>query len=103
MPARLARCGRPGKRGEPLTPLYIAAHHGHLDVVQCLLDNGATIDLGNAAGHTALHGAASQGHLGVIASLLGRGMFVDPLSTDGATPMMQAAAVWPPAGCEVSR
>ena len=71
-------------------PLRVAAHLGHKDVVQLLLDKGADPNKTNYDGWTPLHGAASRGHTNVVQLLLERG--ADPIKSDnyGHTPQYKA-------------
>jgi|GEM_PF-3556265 len=55
------------------TALIEAAASGHADVVQHLLDAGASIDQTDARGRTALNEAAYNNHVGVAKLLLKRG------------------------------
>ena len=48
-----------------------AAHNGHHDVVSVLLAHGATVDIVNRRGETALDIATRQGHVRVMEILLG--------------------------------
>ena len=45
------------------TPLYLAASHGHLDIVRILVDRFANVDAANGTGATPLYIAAQKGHL----------------------------------------
>ena len=51
------------------TMLHAAAHRGHLEVVNFLLDNGANISTVNCVHLTAMHIAAEEGHLKVVKAL----------------------------------
>lgn len=44
------------------TPLLIACHHGHTDMVNTLLANHARVDVFDIEGRSALHLAAEQGY-----------------------------------------
>lgn len=52
------------------TPLHIACHHGHVNMVRLLIEQGAEINTVTSAGYTPLHQAAQQGHVLVISLLL---------------------------------
>ena len=71
-------------------PLRVAAHLGHKDVVQLLLDKGADPNKTDHDGWTPLHEAASSGHTNVFQLLLERG--ADPIKSDryGHTPQYRA-------------
>lgn len=94
--------------------LYLAARDGNADLVQQLLQGGATLDEANRAGLTALHAAAARGHVAVAQLLLancaekdardfarrtplhlavagGHGPMVDLLLSEGADPVARRA------------
>ncbi|CAL4137312.1 unnamed protein product, partial [Meganyctiphanes norvegica] len=76
------------------TPLMQAARHGHLQVLQLLLNMGAAIDKQNKLGMTALHLASVSGHMGTIRALIDGGADYNilPSMTAGqVTPLMIAA------------
>eukprot|EP00656_Telonema_subtile_P003392 TRINITY_DN11550_c0_g1_i2.p1 TRINITY_DN11550_c0_g1~~TRINITY_DN11550_c0_g1_i2.p1 ORF type:complete len:408 (-),score=89.90 TRINITY_DN11550_c0_g1_i2:93-1316(-) len=52
------------------TPLYVAAQHGHVEVVQQLASYGAEVDLRNSIGYSALFVASQMGHSRVVDALL---------------------------------
>lgn len=52
------------------TPLHVACHHGHVNMVRLLIEQGAEINPVTSAGYTPLHQAAQQGHVLVINLLL---------------------------------
>jgi len=53
-----------------LTPLHIAAKSGHRNVVELLLETGATATAETPEGRTALHLAAMEGHETILVQLL---------------------------------
>lgn len=59
------------------TPLMIAAESGSKEMVQYLLDSGATIDLYDNFGQTALVRAAKEGHRSVVSLLLSKKTIVN--------------------------
>jgi ankyrin repeat protein len=71
-----------GGRGHEATALSVAATHGHLTLVNFLLNNGSNIDLKTGfrcptLWKTPLHLAAGKGHAEVIKTLLAHGADVD--------------------------
>jgi ankyrin repeat protein len=68
--------------------LMLASLHGHLGLVQKLVDNDADV---NKTGWTPLHYAASRGHVPVIMYLLENSAYIDAESPNGTTPLMMAA------------
>ena len=56
-----------------LTPLHVAAHHGHVLIVKYLIRRGAQVDAVDSKGWTALHHAASRGRHEVCQTLLSLG------------------------------
>uniref|UniRef100_A0A8C7EEB5 Fem-1 homolog A n=1 Tax=Nothoprocta perdicaria TaxID=30464 RepID=A0A8C7EEB5_NOTPE len=81
------------------TPLLIAARHGHLDVVEYLLDHcGARVEEGGSVnfdgetieGAPPLWAASAAGHLGVVRSLLDHGASVNQTTLTNSTPLRAA-------------
>lgn len=86
-----------GYNPEGLTPLGLAAHFGHLQAVEVLLDNGAAIDAlsrstrEHVPRNTALH-AAFAGHAWAVAeALIARGAGVGIADSAGMEPLHHAA------------
>ncbi|CAL8088501.1 unnamed protein product [Calicophoron daubneyi] len=55
------------------TPLLFACYHGHLRLVETLLDRGSDINATDQNGWTALHWAAQRCHADIVELLLDRG------------------------------
>jgi RNA polymerase sigma factor (sigma-70 family) len=74
------------------TPLHLAAHYGHLDVVRMLLDHGADIEAvsQNAIANTPLSAAAWGDHRDIVAALLDHGAQVDAPNAWGSTALRRA-------------
>ncbi|PKK33326.1 ankyrin repeat domain 6 [Columba livia] len=72
------------------TPLHLAAHKGHLRVVQVLLKAGCDLDIQDDGDQTALHRAAVVGNTDVIATLIQEGCALDRQDKDGNTALHEA-------------
>jgi ankyrin repeat protein len=73
------------------TPLIIAAHEGHVDVMQILLDNHAAIDRPGDRHGTALYRACQGGHEGAVGLLLSRKANLEARGDDDEwTPLITA-------------
>jgi Ankyrin repeats (3 copies)/Ankyrin repeat len=73
------------------TPLQYAAHKGHGDTVQVLLDHGAAVDARDANERTPLIWASMGGHGDVIERLLAAGADANAANSGGWTPLHYAA------------
>ncbi|XP_054851674.1 ankyrin repeat domain-containing protein 6 isoform X2 [Eublepharis macularius] len=73
------------------TALHLAAHKGHLDVVQILLKAGCDVDLQDDGDQTALHRATVVGNTDVIAALIHEGCALDRQDKDGNTALHEAS------------
>uniref|UniRef100_A0A7M4FII7 Ankyrin repeat domain 6 n=1 Tax=Crocodylus porosus TaxID=8502 RepID=A0A7M4FII7_CROPO len=73
------------------TPLHLAAHKGHLRVVQILLKAGCDLDIQDDGDQTALHRAAVVGNTDVIATLIQEGSSLDRQDKDGNTALHEAS------------
>ncbi|XP_014875773.1 ankyrin-2b isoform X19 [Poecilia latipinna] len=60
---------------------------GHLNIVLLLLQNGASADVSNIRGETALHMAARAGQVEVVRCLLRNGAMVDARAREDQTPL----------------
>jgi hypothetical protein len=61
------------QNGEGVTPLMIAAYHGHLEMVRALTDHGANLQATDNDGFTAVMLADHSGHDEIVKILLARG------------------------------
>ena len=59
------------------TPLHLAAHEGHFETVQALIDGGSGLEAQTVENRTPLHMAASEGHAKAVVVLLAAGANVD--------------------------
>lgn len=74
-----------------VTPLWLAADHGHCDVVRALAERKANLEArGGPTRRTVLSQAASKGHRAVVEFLVDRGVNLEATDTDGWTPLSWA-------------
>ncbi|KAL7656775.1 hypothetical protein ACMYSQ_005847 [Aspergillus niger] len=73
------------------TPLSLAAENGQEDIVQMLLERGASIDTKNSDSQTPLSLAAANGHERIVQMLLKRGATTETKSSIDQTPLSSAA------------
>ena len=66
----------------------LAALHGHLNVVEFLVQNGANINLADNNGNTALMSAAFNGYLNVVEFLFQNGANINLANNNGNTALM---------------
>ena len=59
--------------GQGLTPLLSAANYGHCDVIETLIDNGASVHKPSSDGVSPIWAASKQGHVRAVETLLRRG------------------------------
>ncbi|KAK0118289.1 hypothetical protein ONS95_012585 [Cadophora gregata] len=78
-----------GKEGE--APLHIACHRGYTEVVELLLDYGASIDVLDKADNQPLHCASSDGRLDIVKILVDHGASLTARNTDMQIPLHLAA------------
>ncbi|XP_011695992.1 PREDICTED: ankyrin-3-like [Wasmannia auropunctata] len=73
------------------TPLLIAAHRGHMEIVTTILANHGRVDVFDLEGRSALHLAAEHGYLQVCDVLLANKAFINSKSYVGNTALHLAA------------
>lgn len=61
------------KDAEENTPLIYASYHGFHEIVSFLIHKGASLDVHNQKGYTALHYAAFKGHRDCVYQLISKG------------------------------
>lgn len=79
--------------------LCIAAHRGHVILVQRLIEGGADVKAKTPNGRTALHIAAAQGMNSAVEVLLSHGSVIEDPDNDGKTPLV-LAGLWGHKSCE---
>ncbi len=74
-----------------LTPLHLAAEHGHRQIVELLLQEGADINAKSGFKRTPLHFAASSGHDEIVRLFIEKGAELNENDSFILTPIFQAA------------
>ncbi|XP_056626639.1 protein TANC2 isoform X3 [Triplophysa dalaica] len=69
----------------------VHAHLGYMDMVNLLLEYGATVDSASESGLTPLGYAAAAGHLGIVTALCKRKAKLDHLDKNGQCALVHAA------------
>jgi ankyrin repeat domain-containing protein 50 len=75
-----------------ISPLYLAAINGHVEMVDLLLAKGANVDAESLQGWSPLVAAASRGHLDAAKVLLANGAKADTYSNTHWSPLLAAAS-----------
>ena len=75
-----------------MTPLHLAAAHGHAAVVNLLIAHQARVDVQDIGGTTPLHLAAGYGRKEIVQALLRAGAMSSLKDADGRTPLDLAQA-----------
>ena len=73
------------------TALNHAAWHGHMEIVQLLLENGANTNAKRNDGWAPLHDAAAQGHEEIAELLIANGADINTKDDGERTPLYAAA------------
>jgi cytohesin len=73
------------------TPLHVAARKGHADILQLLLNHGASVNAEDDFGNTPLPRATSGGHDDIVQLLLNNGADVNAVDDNDVTPLHEAA------------
>ena len=74
------------------TAIGIAASNGYLDIVQCLVEQGADVEKTDKDGNTPIIDASHNGHLRVVCYLLEQGANREKAGNGGWTSLHHAAA-----------
>ena len=69
------------------TALGHAAKHGHNEIAELLIENGADVSAKSLKGLTPLHYAAVNGHKEIAELLIAKGADVNAKANDGRTPL----------------
>ena len=81
--------------GQNITPLYLAARGGHVNIVKTLVAARADVHISKSFGYhsgiTALHAAAAKGNAEAVQELLLAGCDPNVQASDGGTPLHCAA------------
>ncbi|XP_063396320.1 kinase D-interacting substrate of 220 kDa B-like [Mytilus trossulus] len=76
-----------------LTPLHVASHEGHTNIVELLLNHGAkaVVNNGTFSGSRPLHFASHENHIDIVKILLDNGAHVNDSNKNGSTPLHLAS------------
>ncbi len=80
-----AELNTPSRNAQMVTPLHSAAAADDFEIVKCLIDNGADVNVCQQGDFTPLHAAAQNGNLEMTHLLVDRGARVDARTSDGLT------------------
>lgn len=75
-----------------ITPLHLAAKHGHRDVAALLLERGVAVNPGSQDGVTPLSTAVQEGRREIVALLLAKGAQVNEQVQIGGATLLHVAA-----------
>uniref|UniRef100_A0A8C7V4W0 Ankyrin 1, erythrocytic b n=1 Tax=Oncorhynchus mykiss TaxID=8022 RepID=A0A8C7V4W0_ONCMY len=69
------------------TALHVACHYGNIKMVKFLLQQQAHVNSKTRVGYTPLHQAAQQGHTDIVTLLLKHGAQPNEITTNGTSPL----------------
>lgn len=78
-------------RGQSLTPAYLAAKRGRVDMLQMVAERGADVETPTARGFRPMHAAAGRGHDDAVRWLARQGASVTAATLAGLTPVYLAS------------
>ena len=73
------------------SPLHVACHTGHMQIVQVLIEAGATVNVKDSGGRLPLHYACANGHDTIVGYLLYEGANVNFKAFNGCTALHYAS------------
>ena len=73
------------------SPLSLAVHWGHENIVKLLLEVGASVDMSDRDGYSLLFLAAQLGNENIVELLIKAGAPIDELDSNGRSPLFLAA------------
>lgn len=74
-----------------VTPLFLAAREGHVEIVKALIAKGANVNVGEDEGWTSLHSACMNSHIAVVRELIAGGANANVAEFErGITPLSLA-------------
>ena len=76
---------------ENITPLHLASHNGHLDVVQYLYSKGANIESKTTENATPLHYGTLFNHFNIVEYLISKGANIESKNYENKTPLHLAS------------
>ena len=68
------------------TPIFLASRHNHVELVELLINNGASVNEGTKDSYTPLHAAAISGNMRIAELLINNGAKIDSKSTGDSSP-----------------
>lgn len=88
---KVLRFGADGGTYRTCTPLCVAAGNGHVNVLSCLVENGADVNARTDEDSTPLMEASGDGHIDVVTFLVEHGANIDLQDKNGNTALHYAA------------
>ncbi|EDQ85735.1 uncharacterized protein MONBRDRAFT_28916 [Monosiga brevicollis MX1] len=78
------------------TPLHVACHEGHDNVVEMLLKHGVDAEAKGKGGYTPMHRACGSGHVKVVEMLLKHGADTEAKNNVSTVPLPPSSPLYPP-------
>ena len=85
---------REGANPNEVLVLHLAAEKGYKEILEFLINNGATVNMTASNNRTPLHEAAESGHLEIVEILLSKAANPNKKTMSGVTPSDMSAAYY---------